>query len=119
MEAPGSPDQGLAVPPLKREWRRKDMSDRDVYVEKVKAKIDEWNADLAKLEAKSREAAADMQLKYEQQIRDLCEQRNEVEERLRELQRASDESWKRMREGMETAWDDMAKAFRDATDRFR
>ena len=95
------------------------MSDRDVYVEKMKAKIDEWNADLAKLEARSREAEADMRLKYDDQMRELREQRERAEERLKELQRASEESWKRMREGMESAWDDMTRAFREAADRFR
>jgi len=95
------------------------MSDRDVYVDKMKAKIDEWNADVAKLEARSREAEADMRLKYDDQIRELREQRERAEERLKELQRASEESWKRMREGMETAWDDLTRAFREAADRFR
>ena len=95
------------------------MSDRDAYVDKMKAKIDEWNADLAKLEAKSREAEADLRLKYDHQITQLREQRNEAEERLRELQKASEESWRRLREGMEAAWDDMTRAFRDAADRFR
>lgn len=95
------------------------MSDRDVYVEKMKAKIDEWNADLAKLEARSREAEADMRLKYDAQIQEMREQREKAEERLKELQRASEESWKRMRDGMESAWDEMTRAFREAADRFR
>lgn len=95
------------------------MSDRDVYVEKMKAKIDEWNADLAKLEARSREVEADMRLKYDQQIKELREHRERMEERMKEFQRAGEESWKRMREGMESAWDEMARAFREAADRFR
>ena len=95
------------------------MSNRDVYVEKMKAKIDEWNADLAKLEARSREAEADMRLKYDQQIQELREQRQKAEERLKELQCAGEESWEKMRDGMEAAWDDMSRAFREAMDRFR
>ena len=95
------------------------MSDRDVYVDKMKAKIDEWNADLAKLEARSREVEADMRLKYDQQLKDLREQRERAEEQLKEMQQAGEESWKRMRDGMESAWDEMARAFREASDRFR
>ncbi len=95
------------------------MSNRDDYVEKMKAKIDEWNADLAKLEARSREAEADMRLKYDQQIQELREQRQKTEERLKELQRAGEESWEQMRDGMESAWDEMNRAFREAADRFR
>jgi len=95
------------------------MSDREQYVEKMKARIDQWNADLAKLEARSREAEADMRVKYDQQIQELREERERAEERLKELQRASEDSWKRLRDGMESAWDEMAKAFREASDRFR
>lgn len=62
------------------------MSDRDAYVDKMKAKIDEWNADLAKLEARSRGAEADMRVKYDQQIKELREQRERAEKRLKELQ---------------------------------
>ncbi len=95
------------------------MNDRDIYVEKMKAKIDEWNAELAKLEARSREAEADMRLRYDAQIQVMREQRKKAEERLKELQRASEESWKRMRDGMESAWDEMTRAFREAAERFR
>jgi chromosome segregation ATPase len=95
------------------------MSDRDVYVEKMKTKIDEWNADLAKLEARSREANADMRLKYDEKIQELKGQRERAEEQMKELQRASEESWKRMRDGMESAWDEINRAFREAADRFR
>lgn len=95
------------------------MSDRDVYVEKMKAKIDEWNADLAKLEARSREASADTRLKYDNQIQELKVQRERAEEQLKEFQRASEESWKQMRDGMESAWDEVNRAFREAADRFR
>jgi len=41
--------------------------DRDAYIEKMKAKIDEWNAEISKQEAKARAAQADMKLKYEDQ----------------------------------------------------
>jgi chromosome segregation ATPase len=95
------------------------MSSRDAYVEKMKARIDEWNADMAQLEAKARGAQADARLKYDEQIQALKKHRQEAQERLREVQSASEESWERLREGMEAAWNDMSKAFRDAADRFR
>ena len=34
--------------------------DRDAFIEKTKAKIDEWNAEIAKQEAQMRGAQADM-----------------------------------------------------------
>ncbi|AHE98684.1 sll1863 family stress response protein [Thioalkalivibrio paradoxus] len=95
------------------------MSDRDAYLDKLKASIDEWNAELAKFEARAREAEADMRLKYDAQLKEMREQRDAMEERLREMQRAGEDSWRRMRDGMDAAWDDMARAFREAADRFR
>jgi chromosome segregation ATPase len=95
------------------------MSDRDQYIEKMKARLDEWNADLAKLEAQARSAEADMKMQYDRQIEELRRQRDQAEKQLRELRTAGDESWERLRKGMEAAWDDMSRAFRDAADRFR
>ncbi|AGA32844.1 putative conserved coiled coil protein [Thioalkalivibrio nitratireducens DSM 14787] len=95
------------------------MSDRDAYLEKMKARIDEWNAEVARLEAKAREAEADMRLKYDAQLKEMREQRDALEERLRDMQRAGEESWRRVRDGMEAAWDEMTRAFREAADRFR
>jgi chromosome segregation ATPase len=95
------------------------MSDRDQYIEKMKARLDEWNAELAKLEARARSAEADMRMQYDRQIEELRNRRDEAEKRFRELRAAGEESWERLRKGMETAWDEMSRAFRDAADRFR
>jgi hypothetical protein len=40
------------------------MSTRDAYVNKMKAKLEEWDADIAKLGARSRGVAAGAQIKY-------------------------------------------------------
>ncbi|OOG21008.1 conserved coiled coil protein [Thioalkalivibrio denitrificans] len=95
------------------------MSDRDQYIEKMKARLDEWNADLAKLEAQAKSAEADMRMQYDRHIEELRRQRDQAEKQLRELRDAGEESWERIRKSMEAAWDDMSRAFRDAADRFR
>jgi len=95
------------------------MSDRDAYVEKMKAKLDEWNAEVSKLEARSRGAQADMRQQFEKNLEELRRRRDEAEQQLREMQQASEESWKHFRSGMEKAWDDVNKAFRDAMESFR
>lgn len=95
------------------------MSTRDAFVEKMKARIDEWNADIQKLEAKAKGAEADMKLKYEEQLAAMRQQRERARERLQEVQEASEDAWQRLREGTEAAWENLSKAFRDAADRFR
>lgn len=95
------------------------MTNRDAYVQKMKAKADEWNADLAKLEAKAKVASADAKIKYHDQIQTLRKQREEAQEKLRELQSASEGAWESLRDGMDAAWGNVGKAFKDAIDRFK
>ncbi|RLK50430.1 hypothetical protein DFR31_0326 [Alkalispirillum mobile] len=95
------------------------MSDKNEYVEKMKARLDEWNADISKLQAKARQAEADAKIRYEEQLRELRKQRDHAEEKLKEVQASSEEAWREMRAGMEKAWDDVSEAFRNAMNRFR
>jgi uncharacterized coiled-coil DUF342 family protein len=95
------------------------MSERDAYVAKMKAKLDEWNAEIQKFEARAGAASAEAKLKYEQQVAELKARRDEAARKLRELQDAGAGAWESLREGTEAAWSAMAKAFKDAAARFR
>ncbi|MCG5513559.1 hypothetical protein [Ectothiorhodospira shaposhnikovii] len=95
------------------------MSQREAHIEKLKARLDEWNAEIHKLEAKAQAAQADMKIQYEEQLSAMREQRDKARERMHELQDASEDAWEHMREGMESAWEHMSKAFKDAMNRFR
>jgi septal ring factor EnvC (AmiA/AmiB activator) len=95
------------------------MSERDAYIEKLKARLDEWNADMARLEAKARAAQADARLEYEKALKDMDEQRERVREQLSELQAASDAAWKDLRRGAEAALQEMGRAWEDARKHFR
>ncbi len=44
------------------------MSKRDAYVAKLKAQLDEWNAEVRKWEAKAEGAQADVRIEYEKQL---------------------------------------------------
>jgi predicted nucleic acid-binding Zn-ribbon protein len=96
-----------------------EMSSREAYAQKMKAKIDEWNADIEKFEARTRQAEAGMKVKYEEQLAAMRQQREHAREKMRELEAASEDAWESLRHGMESAWDSMSKAFRDAADRFK
>ena len=95
------------------------MSDRDLYVEKAKAKLDQWNAEIAKLQAKADAAGADAKIEYRRQIDDLRAQRDAAEARLREVSEASDGAWADMKSGFDKAWDNVSDAFDKAMARFR
>lgn len=95
------------------------MSDREEYVKKMKAKIDEWDAEIDKVSAKTEQAQADAKLKYQAQLEELRKQRDRGLEQLQEMQAASADAWESMRKGMEESWNSMNKAFKEALDRFK
>jgi chromosome segregation ATPase len=112
-------DNTTAAPAANQRPEEIDMSKREAYVQKMKARIDEWSADIERLEARARGAEADMKIKYQEQLAAMRQQREQAREKMRELEDASEDAWERLREGMESAWERMSKAFKDAADRFR
>lgn len=95
------------------------MSDkRDQYVKKMKAQLDEWNAEIEKLQAKAEKAEANARIEYDSQLRDLRKMRNDAQSKLSELQKAGDEAWDRLKEGFEGSWQSFQTAVNDARDAF-
>ncbi len=95
------------------------MSEREQYVEKAQARIDQWNADIEKLQGKANEARADAKIQYEDQLKELRAQRDEAKAKLEEMAEASDSAWNDMKAGFERAWENASKAFDSAKERFK
>ena len=94
------------------------MDYKDAYKQKLKARLDQWRADIDRLEAKAAEARADARLKYQSEVRDLRAMQDEAREKLKQLSKAQGEAWRDLQSGFETAWDALGQAVRRATDRF-
>ena len=95
------------------------MSNRDQYLEQFKAKLDEWNAEIDKLEANARSAQADAKVRYDKQLTELRKMRDDAQKRFSEMQAASTEAWDAMLKGAENAWNVWADAFDEARSKFR
>lgn len=95
------------------------MSKRSEYVEKMKVKLDEWNADIDKLEAQAKSAEAELKIEYREQLEALKQQRDEAKAKLQKLESASDEAWEDIKTGVETAWRSMSSALDSAISRFK
>ena len=54
------------------------MSSRDDYLDQFKAKLDEWNAEIDKLESNARQAQADAKVQYDKQLEALREMRDDA-----------------------------------------
>lgn len=95
------------------------MSKRSEYVEKMKTKLDEWNADIDKLEARAKIAEAELKTDYQEQIAVLKRQRDEAKVKLKTLESASDEAWEDIKTGVEMAWSSLNSAVNSALSRFK
>ncbi|MDW3118210.1 MAG: hypothetical protein R8G60_10835 [Roseovarius pacificus] len=95
------------------------MDDKTAYQEKMNAKLDEWKADIDKLQAKARQAQADAQIEYKDQIDELKKRRDRMEKELEQVQSASAEAWKDFKDGADKAWDAMSDAMKNSLEPLR
>ena len=95
------------------------MASRDEYLKKFKANLDEWNAEIHKLEGKAREAQADAKAHYDKQLESLREMRDDAQEKFSEMQKSSAEAWDAMVEGTEKAWQAWMNAFEEARSKLK
>jgi chromosome segregation ATPase len=80
------------------------------YRRKLRAQLDEWEAELNKLQARTEKAAADVRLKKEEQLRRLRENKDALRAKLEALQTAGGDAWDRLKEGTDKAWNDFKEA---------
>ena len=92
---------------------------RDAYVEKLKARIDGWNAQFDQWEAKAREAKADAKIAYESHLAELRRKRDTARGKLSEIQGAGEGAWEALRDGAENALKELKEGIDKATARFR
>jgi uncharacterized coiled-coil DUF342 family protein len=94
------------------------MSTRDAYVQKLKAQIDDWNADITKLEAKAGHAAADVRIKYEHSLDSLRAERDAVHAKVEQIQGSTEDAWEELKDHAEELWEKTKRAFAAAKAEF-
>ena len=90
------------------------MINRDEYVQKLKAQIDEWNAEAARWEDKARKAQAGSKAEYERQLENFRRKSEDATSELDRLQRAAADAWTEMMRGAEASMKSMQEAFERA-----
>jgi len=81
------------------------MNEKELYQQKIEAKLDEWKADLNKLKAQAEAASADMTLSFKKQMNSLADKIEQGEDKLDELADKADDAWDDFREDLESAWE--------------
>ena len=94
------------------------MSKRDDYLDEFKVKLDEWNAEIDKLESTAHQAQSDAKVQYDKQLEALREMRDDAQTKFSEMQNTTAEAWDVMVKGTEKAWQAWGSAFENARSKF-
>ena len=94
------------------------MSKRDEYVEKIKAQIDDWNADITKVEERAAQASDEMKTKYEQCLDSLRAERAAAYQKIEQIIDASDDAWDEIQANADDLWERSKAAFAAAKREF-
>ena len=89
----------------------KSSREKELYEQKMRARLEEWKAELDKLKAQARGTSADTQLEVNRRIEKLETAIKEGETRLAALAEASDDAWESIKEGVDAAWETLSSAF--------
>lgn len=94
------------------------MSLKDTYVEKLKAQLDDWSADIDVLEAKAHETNTEWKAKYQDKVEELKYQRALAQAKLTEVQDAAEDAWEEIKKGGESVWETIRQTFAEAKSKF-
>ena len=94
------------------------MSKREEYVTKLKEKLDDWNEDIDKLEAKAEHVKDDVKDKYNEEVEAVRKQRDVIKEKATELIESSEDAWEELKTGVEAAWHQLTEAIDRAHSKF-
>lgn len=92
---------------------------KDAYLQRLKAKLDEWKAELDKLTAKAKQADATVRIEIQKEIDTLREQRAKLEGKFEEVRQSSEAAWRDIRSGIDRAWSALSDAVKSVSSRFQ
>ncbi len=94
------------------------MTDRDEYVEKLKAQLDQWNKQTMAWESAAREATTDAKVELEKQIGIVKSRLDDMVFRMELLKGASADAWQEIARGADESRKTMQDAFEKARGHF-
>ena len=95
------------------------MENRKDYIDRMAARLKEWDTELQKLEAKAELAKADVKASYNQQIKELRLKKEEAQQKLKKIQDAGEDAWEELKEGAEKSWKIFEDSVKNAWGKFK
>jgi uncharacterized coiled-coil DUF342 family protein len=78
---------------------------RDAYIQKLRAMLDEWNAEIDRLAAKEDKASPDAKIEYHKKLDELRAKRDDIVARIDEMQKAGEDAWEDLKFDLESSWE--------------
>jgi multidrug resistance efflux pump len=94
------------------------MTTRSEYIEKAKARLDRWDAQIQEMEARIAETEADSKAAYKAQLDDMEGKRDEAQHLVERLQTSSGEALDDLSASAEASLKELKQGFEKATQRF-
>jgi hypothetical protein len=94
------------------------VSNREIFVEKLKAKLDEWNAEVDRLESKTEMIDAQSRARYRAAMQEIKGKIQQIEKKLTVFKNSSTDAWQDLKAGAESAWKDFEASLKQAKERF-
>src|SRR5699024_8459791 len=107
--------QSSGLSSIKKEFY---MSSRKEYIERLAAKLTEWDAEIDALEAKAKEKRAALEAQWQEARADLVEKRNELTAKLDELKGSADSSFEKLKAQLEVNVYRVRTKFNEVKDMF-
>jgi TolA-binding protein len=91
---------------------------KEDFQKKLEAQLNELDAKIAKLREKDSDLKDEAKVNWDRKMAELETKREAARAKLAEVGHSSAEAWKDVQKGAQSAWDDLDKAFRDASREF-
>ena len=91
---------------------------KEDFQKNLDARLNELDAKIVKLREKGRDLKDKAKANWDQKMAELETKREAARAKLAEVGHSSADAWKDVQKGAQSAWDELDKAFRDASQEF-
>lgn len=91
---------------------------KEDFQKSLDARLTKLDAEIAKLREKGHDLKDDAKTEWDRKMADLEAKREAARAKLAEVGHASAEAWKDAQQGAQSAWDELDKAFKEASREF-
>lgn len=94
------------------------QQEKDRLVRDLQAQMVKMDANIEKLRLKGKDLTSEAKANWEVKMAALDEKRKLANEKLQAVSESTSEAWNDIESGAKSAWEDLSKAFRDASSEF-